>query len=59
MISIPMKKKLIIVILLGCLVSMSGPGAGAQNPVLHEYISEGLQSNQGLKQAKPIIEQHK
>ncbi len=47
-----MKKKFIIVIVLGCLISMAGPGAGAQNPVLHEYISEGLQSNLGLKQAK-------
>ncbi len=34
------------------LLFQAGQGAGAQNPVLEEYITQGLQSNQGLKQAK-------
>ncbi len=51
-----MKKKNIIIVLLGSLFFISGVGSGtglkAQNPVLEEYIIEGLQSNLGLKQAK-------
>ncbi len=38
--------------LLLCLISVAWIEAGAQNPVLDEYIKLGLQSNQGLKQVK-------
>ncbi len=43
---------MVITTLLVCLISLAGPGVRAQNPVLQEYITEGLHSNQGLKQVK-------
>ena len=44
--------KIISKLLLTCLISLAGPMGGAQNPVLQDYINQGLQSNQGLKQVK-------
>ena len=40
-------KKVVIILWLVCL---SGFTLSAQNPILERYISEGLQSNQALKQ---------
>ena len=49
-----MKRKIIAKLfsLLLCLISVAWIEAGAQNPVLQEYIKLGLQSNLGLKQVK-------
>ena len=45
-------ENMVFTALMICLISLAGPGVLAQNPVLQEYITEGLQSNQGLKQVK-------
>lgn len=42
--------RLICMALIICPTCLPGSGLQAQNPVLHVYIAEGLQSNQGLKQ---------
>ena len=45
-----MKRKPFLLLL--CIISVAWIEAGAQNPVLEEYVKLGLQSNQGLKQVK-------